>query len=219
MTSKITHFTWTLQGQIINWNYWRNVPNLTWKLRYRFSLRRRQRASLVYAGKMQRHFTVLPIDMRISLDFLGRPHKKGKFFPFKPGVTQRVGRCITLLFHDPGTRMEWVVSSTPWPHFTPGKDPVPILQEAGWAPGPVWTGGKSRPHRDAIPDRPVRSQSLYRLSYPDHRQINKQCLNNCRHSSDFLLLINVISKPLLFRIIYILIKDKYTGVPKNVYIF
>ena len=24
--------------------------------------------------------------------------------------------------------------------FTPGKDPVPIVQEAGWAPGPVWTG-------------------------------------------------------------------------------
>jgi hypothetical protein len=23
----------------------------------------------------------------------------------------------------------------------PGKDPVPIVQEAGWAPGPVWTGG------------------------------------------------------------------------------
>jgi len=41
-------------------------------------------------------------------------------------------------------------------HFTPGKDPVPLLQEAGWAPGPVWTGGKSRPHRDSIPDRPAR---------------------------------------------------------------
>jgi len=41
-----------------------------------------------------------------------------------------------------------VVSSTPWPHFTSGKDLVPILQEAGWAPGPVWTGGKSRLHRD-----------------------------------------------------------------------
>ena len=32
-----------------------------------------------------------------------------------------------------------------WPaprpgRFTPGKDPVLILQEAGWAPGPVWTG-------------------------------------------------------------------------------
>jgi len=59
-----------------------------------------------------------------------------------------------------------VVSSTPRPHFTPGNDPVPILQEAGCAPGPVWTGGKSRPHWDTIPDRPARSQSLYRLSYP-----------------------------------------------------
>ena len=61
-----------------------------------------------------------------------------------------------------------MVSSTPRPHFTPGKDPVPIVQEAGWAPGPVWTGEKSRPHRDSIPDRPARSQSLYRLSYPAH---------------------------------------------------
>ena len=57
-----------------------------------------------------------------------------------------------------------MVSSTPRPHFTPGKDPVPILQEAGWAPEPVWKEGKSRPHRDSIPDRPARSQSLYRLS-------------------------------------------------------
>ena len=32
-----------------------------------------------------------------------------------------------------------MVSNTLQPHFTPGKDPVPILQEAGWAPGPVWT--------------------------------------------------------------------------------
>jgi len=61
-----------------------------------------------------------------------------------------------------------VVSITHRPHFTPGKDPVPILQVAGWAPGPVWTGGKSRAHRDLIPDRPARSQSLYRLSYPAH---------------------------------------------------
>ena len=40
---------------------------------------------------------------------------------------------------------------------TPGKDPVPIVLEAGRSPGPVWTGGKSRPHRDSIPDRPARS--------------------------------------------------------------
>jgi hypothetical protein len=50
--------------------------------------------------------------------------------------------------------------------FTPGKDPAPIVQEAGWAPGQVWicmenlasTGIRS-------PDLPVRSESLYRLSY------------------------------------------------------
>jgi hypothetical protein len=27
--------------------------------------------------------------------------------------------------------------------FTPGKDPVPIVQEAEWAPGPVWTCAKN----------------------------------------------------------------------------
>jgi hypothetical protein len=26
---------------------------------------------------------------------------------------------------------------------TPRKDPVPIVQEAGWAPGPVWTGAEN----------------------------------------------------------------------------
>ena len=87
---------------------------------------------------------------------------------YRLGVPQRVGRGIALLFNDCGTRGGWMVSSTPRPHFTPGKDPVPILQEARWAPGPVWTGGKTRPHRDSIPGRPARSQSLYRLSYPAH---------------------------------------------------
>ena len=42
-----------------------------------------------------------------------------------------------------GTRSRWGVSVTPWPLFTPGKDPVPIVQEAGWTPGPVWTGAEN----------------------------------------------------------------------------
>jgi len=93
---------------------------------------------------------------------------KIKWSRYRPGVAQRVGRGIALLFHDRGTRKGWVVSSTTRPHVTPGKDPVPILQDAWWAPGPVWTGGKSCSHRDSIPDRPSRSQSLYRLSYSAH---------------------------------------------------
>jgi len=50
---------------------------------------------------------------------------KVKWSRYRPGVAQRVGRVIALLFHYRGTRRGWVVSSTPRPHFTPGKDPVP----------------------------------------------------------------------------------------------
>jgi len=49
---------------------------------------------------------------------------------------------IALLFLDHGTRRWWVVSSTPRPVFTPGKDSVLILQEAGLVPGPVSTGAE-----------------------------------------------------------------------------
>ena len=44
---------------------------------------------------------------------------------------------------------------------TPGKDPVPIAQEAGWAPGSVWTGAENLvPTGIRSLDRPARSQSL-----------------------------------------------------------
>jgi hypothetical protein len=37
-----------------------------------------------------------------------------------------------------------VVWSAPrFGRFTPGIDPVPIVQETGWAPGPVWTCAKN----------------------------------------------------------------------------
>jgi hypothetical protein len=69
--------------------------------------------------------------------------------------------------------MGWVVSFTPRPSFTPGKGtPVPIVQEAGWAQEPVWTQ-RSEEKSFTLPGiepqssgRPVRSQTLYWLSYP-----------------------------------------------------
>ena len=66
-------------------------------------------------------------------------------FPLQARLWPRgwVDRGIALLFHDHGTRRGWVVSSTPRPHFNHGKDPVHIVLEVGWAPGPVWRGGKS----------------------------------------------------------------------------
>ena len=62
-------------------------------------------------------------------------------------------------------------ASRPGRFLTPGKDPVPIVQEAGWVPGPVWTGAENHPlTRIRSPDRPARSQSLYRLRYPAHER-------------------------------------------------
>jgi hypothetical protein len=48
---------------------------------------------------------------------------------------------------------------TPRPgRFTPGNEPVPIVWEAGWAPGPVWTGAENlAPIGIRSPDRPARS--------------------------------------------------------------
>jgi len=64
----------------------------------------------------------------------------------------RESRGIALLYFRILHYKGWGVSVTTRPHFTHGKDPVPILQEAGWASGPVWTGAENlAPHRDLIP--------------------------------------------------------------------
>ena len=43
--------------------------------------------------------------------------------------------------------------------FTPGKDAVPIVQEAGWAPGPVWIGAENlAPTGIRSPDLPARKR-------------------------------------------------------------
>jgi len=85
-------------------------------------------------------------------------------------VAQRVGRGIALLFHDRGTR-----------RGACGQQHAPAVLYPPERPGTHFTGGwvgpragldgcgKSHPHRDSIPDRPARSQSLYRLSYRAHK--------------------------------------------------
>jgi hypothetical protein len=37
----------------------------------------------------------------------------------------------------------WVLSATSRPLCPQKRDPVPIVQETGWAPGPVWTGAEN----------------------------------------------------------------------------
>jgi hypothetical protein len=85
-----------------------------------------------------------------------------------------------------------VVSVTPRPRFTPEKGPpVPIVQEAGWAPEPVWTQRleeiSSLPPPGIEPrslGRPAHSQTLYCLSYPAHRNnVTVSCLYWCQGST------------------------------------
>ena len=86
-------------------------------------------------------------------------------------TAHRRSRGIALLFIHHGTRRGWEVSVTPRPFITPGKDPVPIVQQAGWVPGPVWTGAENLvPTGIRSPDRPGRSQSLYQLRHPAHHK-------------------------------------------------
>ena len=53
--------------------------------------------------------------------------------------------------------------SAPRPgRFTPGNDPVPIVQEAGWAAGLVWTGAENvAPTGIRSPDGSVLVASSY----------------------------------------------------------
>ena len=71
---------------------------------------------------------VVPIGIR-SPDCPARnewDQRKVKWCRYRPGVAQRVGRGIALLFHDRGTRRgEWSAAH-PGRTLPPGKDPVPI---------------------------------------------------------------------------------------------
>jgi hypothetical protein len=52
-------------------------------------------------------------------------------------------------------------------HFTLGKDLVPIVYEAGWAPGPVWTGVENlAPTEFQYPDRLAHSDSYTDYAIP-----------------------------------------------------
>jgi hypothetical protein len=57
--------------------------------------------------------------------------------------------------------------------------PVPIVQ--GGAPGPVWTGAENLASTGIrSPDRPARSDSLYRLSYPGTQVLQQKT----KHTED-----------------------------------
>jgi hypothetical protein len=82
-------------------------------------------------------------------------------------MAHRGSRDIALPFLYHSTRRVWGVSVMPQPPLTPRKNLVPIVQDAGWVPGPVWTGAENlTPTGIWSPHHPAHSQLLYLLSYP-----------------------------------------------------
>ena len=96
---------------------------------------------------------------------------KSKVHPVTGHMTQRQIASTALLFFKLSARWGWVVNATPWPRYPRERDQVPIVQEAGWAPEPAMAGVENfAPTGIRSPDRPTRSESLYRLRYPGPSQ-------------------------------------------------
>jgi hypothetical protein len=77
------------------------------------------------------------------------------------------------------TRSGWMANATPRSHYSRERHLVPILQEAGWAVGPVWTGVENHAQTGiCFPESPARSKSLHRLRSPD-----PQLLCVCHYSN------------------------------------
>ena len=65
-----------------------------------------------------------------------------------------------------GARWVWEVNAMLRPLYPCERDPVPTVQETGWALEPVWTGAENlAPTGIRSPDSPTVAQLLYRLRY------------------------------------------------------
>jgi hypothetical protein len=108
--------------------------------------------------------------------FSGTIFSRISFKTYQPRITVKQshygpsGWIVVQLYPFVTSALEGGGWSTPRPgRFTSGKNPVPIVQEAGWAQGSVWACAENlTPTGIRSPDRPASSQLLYRLSYRAH---------------------------------------------------
>jgi hypothetical protein len=64
---------------------------------------------------------------------------------------QRGSKVIALHFLETRHLMGWVVNVTGL--LAAGSDPVPIVQDTRWVPGPIWMGAQNlAPHRNSNPE-------------------------------------------------------------------
>ena len=107
--------------------------------------------------------------------------KKVKFTLEHVTKAQTGSRGIALLFDNLGATCGWVYNATPRPLYPREEDPVPIEQEAGSVPGPVWTAAENfTEHRDSIPG----PSSLYEVAISGNEDIPEcVCTNSVRSIS------------------------------------
>jgi hypothetical protein len=88
-----------------------------------------------------------------------------------------------------------VVNSMLRPYFTPRKDPASSVQEAGWAPGPVWTGAENLASTGIrSPDRPARKPVAIPSELPGPHVLFMACGNSAvliRHYILYVLLFHI----------------------------
>ena len=73
-----------------------------------------------------------------------------------------------------------MVSATPRLLYPQERYPVPIVQEAGWAPGLLWTGEENLiSTRIQSLDHPAHSKLLYRLCCPRHFLLSRTFPHLC----------------------------------------
>ena len=100
-----------------------------------------------------------------------RNYYKGKVnVKFTLEQAAKAQRGSVTLFFNLGARWGWVVNATPRPLYPQERlgTLCTVVQEAGWAAGPVWTGAEYlAPAGIRSPDSPASSESLYRLRNHD----------------------------------------------------
>jgi len=97
-----------------------------------------------------------------------------------------------------------------------GKKPIPTVQDAGWAPGSVWTGPENLVPSDIpAPGRPARSDTIYRLSYsgPTSSAVILSHIFLFPHPPPLKKKLKTVSRILVFKAIFFFLQE-FTSVPE-----
>jgi hypothetical protein len=88
-------------------------------------------------------------------------------------------RDIAVLFLSLGVRMGWMVNATPRRIYPRQRDPVPIVEETGWAPEPFCRSlenfaatGIRYPGRPAHSDSAIPTELYWPTKFPSYRLTN-----------------------------------------------